>query len=214
MTMKQECKSIMQSIGQRSEKSKSKQSPAGGGLWASCISCPRVAVFTRLGWLSKKQVDITHDQNGFMSTVCGNRERQNGRMFREGQVGGHKDTLRSCRLVVEAARSPLHVGHPLPIVQGQINQTFVRPRSALRLHGLAQRHRQAIIMYAEAANHVTTIEVHVGACALKDQIVIGCEHKAFLSHLVGGFVWLEPCSTSISSSASSTPSSWGRPSTA
>ena len=72
-------------------------------------------------------------------------------------------------LVVEAARSPLHVAHPLPVVPGQINQTFVRPPSALRLHGLAQRRRQAIIMYTEAANHGTTLEVHVGAYVLGDQ---------------------------------------------
>ena len=51
------------------------------------------------------------------------------------------------------------------------DKSDVRPsRSALRIHGLAQRHRQAVIMYAEAANHGTTLEVHVGAYVLRDSL--------------------------------------------
>lgn len=90
MTMEQECESIMRSISQSSGKSKSKPSPGGGRLWTSCISCQRVAVLTRLGWLVKRQADILRDQNGFVWTVCGKCERQDGRTFREGQVGGIK----------------------------------------------------------------------------------------------------------------------------
>lgn len=88
--MEQECESIIRSISQSASKNKSKPTPAGGRSWASCISCPRVAVLTRLGWLVKKQADTLREQNGYVSTVCGHCERQDGRTFREGQVGGIK----------------------------------------------------------------------------------------------------------------------------
>jgi hypothetical protein len=86
-TMEQECGSIIRYL-YRTEKNKSKLPPTGGRIWACCVSCPRAAVLAHLGWLATKHADTLRDQNGFVWTVCGYCERRDGRMFREGQVGG------------------------------------------------------------------------------------------------------------------------------
>jgi hypothetical protein len=85
--MEQECESLIRSISQR-DKNESMFSATGGRIWASCVSCPRVVVLVHLGWLAKKDADELREHNGFVSTVCGGCERNYGRTFREGQVGG------------------------------------------------------------------------------------------------------------------------------
>jgi hypothetical protein len=67
--MEEECQMIIHQLC-RTEENKSKIPPTGGRIWASCVSCPRVAVLAHLGWLTTKHTDRLREQKGFVWTVC------------------------------------------------------------------------------------------------------------------------------------------------
>jgi hypothetical protein len=97
LSMEDECREIVQWIGQ-SASSNSSTRTAGGRVWASCVSCPRLVVLVNQSWLAKKHAGVLGERNGYVSTVCGICERKDGRMLSEGQVGGiriRRETIES-----------------------------------------------------------------------------------------------------------------------
>jgi len=97
LSMVDECMEIVQWISQSASKNSSTRT-AGGRIWASCLSCPRFVILVNRSWLAKKHTEVLGERNGFVSTMCGNCERKDGRILSEGQVGGiriQRETLES-----------------------------------------------------------------------------------------------------------------------
>jgi hypothetical protein len=80
--MEDECQRIMESIrGEEANKGKN-LGWNGGRMWVSCLSCGRMAVLVRQGWVGRKQEQAAKEKNGYAVSVCGSCERRNGEMLR------------------------------------------------------------------------------------------------------------------------------------
>jgi hypothetical protein len=80
--MEDECQRIMESI--RGEEANKGRNPGanGGRIWVCCLSCGRIAVLVRQGWVGRKQEQAAKEKNGYVVSVCGSCERRNGEMVR------------------------------------------------------------------------------------------------------------------------------------
>lgn len=85
--MEDECQRIMESI-RGEEGNKGRQAGTNGGrVWVCCVSCGRMAVLVRQGWIGRKQEEAAKEKNGYVVSICGSCERRNGQMVREGRGG-------------------------------------------------------------------------------------------------------------------------------
>lgn len=95
-----ECQRIMESV--RREETNKGRSPGtnGGRIWVCCLSCGRIAVLVRQGWVGRKQEQAAKEKNGYVVSVCGSCERRNGEMVREeqgGRIGIDKEMIRASK---------------------------------------------------------------------------------------------------------------------
>jgi hypothetical protein len=85
--MEDECQRIMESI-RGEEANKGRNAGANGGrMWVCCLSCGRVAVLVRQGWVGRKQEQAAKEKNRFVESVCGGCERRNGEVVGGAQGG-------------------------------------------------------------------------------------------------------------------------------
>jgi hypothetical protein len=100
LVMEDECQRIMESI--RGEEANKGRNPGmnGGRIWVCCLSCGRIAVLVRQGWVGRKQEQAAKEKNGYVVSVCGSCERRNGEMVREdqgGRIGIDKEMIRASK---------------------------------------------------------------------------------------------------------------------
>lgn len=87
LAIEDECQRIMESI-RGEEANKGRNAGANGRqIWVCCLSCGRMAVLVRQGWVGRKQEQAAKEKNGYVVSVCGSCERRNGEMLREGGLG-------------------------------------------------------------------------------------------------------------------------------